>query len=230
MFTQNQFSPIQKNLKMKILLRKYLVSGLVVSAIGFCAAAASAQNYLEDLTTNQTALFDFGAYSGNTTFTPDGLVIDIVDTGDSTFGGIGIAPVASVDLTGVTAIEVTARLDAGNASDLILAIREDDGFGGEGEFFSFTAAASNFTEGSFVTFSIDPTTGINGDSTNGVLDGPLNNTGLQSPFGTAAQNYTVQSINFVNATVSVPEPNLVSILFGLSVIFACRRRRKILAG
>ena len=69
----------------------------------------------------------------------------------------------------------------------------------------------------FATVTIDPTVGFfNGDVTNGVLDGTLSNTGIQSPFGgTAAQNFTVRSVNFLGATVAVPEPGTAGILLGL---------------
>lgn len=205
---------------------KLLVPSLAIVIVGLCSAPVAA-DYLEDFTTNQTAAFTFGAYDGNTTFTTEGLVVTIPASGDS-FGGIGVAPVVGVDLTGVTSIEVTARLDAGNASDLILSVREDNGAGGDGEFLSYAIAASSFTEGSFVTVAIDPTSFFfnDGPGANGVLDGLINNTGIQSPFGgTSAQNYTVQSVNYIGA-VAVPEPSTAGfLLVGLLGLCGARRKR-----
>lgn len=212
---------------MKLQLEKMAKSGLVLLMFVCMGSATASAQYLEDFTTNQTPLFFFGAYDAtNAVFTSEGLDVDIPASADS-FGGIGVAPPpgVSVDLTGVTAIEVTARLDAGNASDLVVSIREDDGMGGDGEFFSFTVAQTDFTLGEFVTVSIDPTTGFNGDTTDGVLNGPLNNTSIQSPFaGVDAQNFTVQSVNFVGAT-AVPEPGSCALLAALLPMIAFRRRK-----
>jgi hypothetical protein len=201
----------------------------VLAVTSFSVATASA-DVVEDLTTNQTLFEQFGAFvqGSNFEFTSEGLDIDIPASGDS-FGGASVAAVEVVDLSTLTALEVTARLDAGNGSPLILAIREDDGSGGLGEFHSFSAPASAFTEGEFVTVSIDPTTPFFiGDTTNGVLDGILNNTSIQSPFGgTASQNFTVSSVNFVGATVvsNIPEPGTLGLLALGMVGLASRRRR-----
>jgi aryl-phospho-beta-D-glucosidase BglC (GH1 family) len=179
---------------------------LPISFLG--STSASAQNtslYLEDFTTNQTYRYTFGAFDLNnnpsaTSFGPSGVSTNIPASGDS-FGGLGVDPtILGVDVTGTTAIQVTARADAGNSSDLVITIREAPDASGEiGEFFSYTVAASNFpTGGGFVTVSINPASGYNGDSTDGVLNGPLGDTGIQSPFGgTAAHHYTVQSVEFV---------------------------------
>ncbi len=194
----------------------------------------SAQNYLEDFTTNQTILFDFchhgGALGTEYDFTADGVsftttpngVVECGDGSGDTFGGMGTAPVAPVDLSGVTAIELTARIDVGNASDITVAVRET---GGPGEFFSFTVPASSFTTTGFTTVTIDPTTGFNGDTTDGILNGMLDNTSIQVPFGSATDAFfTVQSVNYVGAVI--PEPATLSGLFlGLCSLLGLRRRR-----
>jgi len=184
---------------------------LLVLLTGFCGAVdASAQTnrlYHEDFTTNQILLFDFGSFDLSTfptahSFSSEGLSTNIPASSDS-FGGLGVPPtIASVDITGTTSIQVTARADAGNQSDLVIAIRESSSSGQDrGEFFSYAISSSNFPiGGGFVTVSIDPASGFNGDSTDGVLNGPLFETGIQSPFnGTAAHHYTVQSVEFLGA-------------------------------
>lgn len=169
------------------------------------AIAQTNSLYLEDFTSNQTLLYDFGAFAlatdpTATSFSSSGVSTNIPASSDS-FGGLGVAPSSSaVDLTGTTTIEVTARADAGNASDLIISIRESPNGGTIGEFFSYTIAAESFpVGGGFVTVTVDPASGFNGDHTDGVLNGQLNDTGVQSPFnGTAAHHYTVQSVNFLS--------------------------------
>ena len=190
---------------------------LLTLLIGLCGAvSASAQNsslYFEDFTTNQTLRFAFGAFDSPSgiTFSSEGVSTNIPASGDS-FGGLGVDPVnPPVDITGTTSIEVVARADAGNQSDLIISIREaPTGNQEQGEFFSYTVPSDNFpVGGGFVTVSIDPVAfNFNGDRTDGILNGVLNDTGIQSPFdGTAAQRYTVQSINYVGLPQGPgPEP------------------------
>ena len=211
---------------MKLNIFKFSVMSFAIAFAGFCAATASA-DYVEDFTTNQTTLFAFGAFVEGDTFnyTSEGLDVDIPSAAD-TFGAVAVAPTAMVDLSGVTEIQVTARLDAGNESPLILAVREGNGMGGDGEFLSYSIDASSFTEGSFVTVSVDPTAFFfNGDPADGVLNGPLNNTSIQTPFGAGgASFYTVASVTYVGASV-VPEPTTAAVLLGLCPMFALRRRR-----
>ena len=186
------------------MLSKLRLLFLVLLTSLSAAVSVSAQTslYLEDFTTNQTLRYDFGAFDAPNahSFSSLGVVTNIPASANS-FGGLGVAPtIPLVDITGTTSIEVVARADAGNQSDLIISIREAPNSAGVmGEFFSYTIPASNFpTGGGFVTVSIDPTGGFNGDITDGVLNGSLNDTGVQSPFnGTAAHNYTVQSVNFI---------------------------------
>ena len=115
-----------------------------------------------------------------------------------------------------------------NVDNITISIREaanPDG-SGDGEFFSFTIPASDFTTTGFTTVSIDPTSGFNGETTNGVLDGILNNSGVQNTFGGAdAQNVTVQSIDFVGPAPAVPEPGSLVALLSLGTVAALRRRR-----
>ena len=207
----------------------------ILALLSLSISSASAQNYLEDFTTNQSILFEFGAYAGNNAFVPDGVQVTVPASADS-FGGLGVAPFSApmppagpVDLAALTAIEITARLDAGNASDIVLSIREaNDAAGNTGEFFSFTISQSNFTMGSFTTFSFDPATfgGFNGDMTDGLLNGILDNTSIQSPFGGVdAQFITVESVNYIGAVV--PEPGAMMILLvGLCPMIAILRRRR----
>ena len=190
---------------------------LLTLLIGLCGAvSASAQNsslYFEDFATNQTLRFAFGAFDTPSaiSFSSEGVSTNIPASGDS-FGGLGVDPVnPPVDITGTTSIEVVARVDAGNQSDLIISIREAPTGNQEmGEFFSYTVPANNFpVGGGFVTVSIDPAAfNFNGDRTDGILNGVLNDTGIQSPFnGTAAQRYTVQSIQYLGPPQG-PDPDL----------------------
>ena len=173
-----------------------------------CSTSTFAQTtslYREDFTTNQELRFAIGAFATPSaiSFSPEGVSTNIPAGPDSS-GGLGVDPtIPQVDLTGTTSIEVVARADAGNQSDLIVAVREAAAEGqAMGEFFSFRIPASSFpVGGGFVTVSISPTSGFNGDITNAVLDGPLSDTGIQSPEGTGAHRYTVQSIEFVSEPV-----------------------------
>lgn len=216
----------------------YLLFAIAISFVTSFSASAQTIIHTEDFTVNQTRLFDFLSFTGNNNFTPMGLQIAIPDaatlgTADN-FGGLGVAPQVPVNLNGVTNIEVTAQLDAGNASDIILSIREGiAGAAGDGEFFSITVPQSLFTTGSFTTVNIDLATnpGFNGDAGNpgadGVLNGVLSNTGIQNEFqGTAASNFTIQSVAFINNPPDVvPEPSSLALLFGLGSIIGVRRRR-----
>ena len=183
---------------------------ILILLTSFCGAgstlAQSNSLYLEDFTANQTLLYDFGSFASASnpaasSFSAAGVSTNIPASGDS-FGGLGVAPtVPSVNLTGTTTIEVIARANAGNESDLVISIREQPTSDGTiGEFFSYVIPASRFpVGGGFVTVTVDPASGFNGDSTNGVLDGPLHDTGIQSPFGgSSAHHYTVQSVNFID--------------------------------
>ena len=217
----------------------YLLFAIAISFVTSFSASAQTIIHTEDFTVNQTRLFDFLSFTGNNNFTPLGLQIAIPDaatlgTADN-FGGVGVAPLAPVNLNGVTNIEVTAQLDAGNASDIILSIREGiAGAAGDGEFFSITVPQSLFTVGSFTTVNIDlanpPGPPIfPGDQGNpgadGVLNGVLSNTGLQNPFGgTDTSNFTVQSVTFINNPV-VPEPSSLALLMSVGSIIGIRRRR-----
>ena len=214
----------------------YLLFAIGISFVTCFSASAQTIIHTEDFTVNQTALFDFSAFSGNNSFVPMGLQVAVPDAATlglaSNFGGVGVAPLAPVNLNGVTTIEVTGQLDAGNASDIVLSIREGiAGAAGDGEFFSITIPQSSFTTGSFSTVSIDLATnpGFNGDNTNpgadGVLNGVLSNTGIQNPFGgTDTSNFTIQSVTFINNAV-VPEPSSLALLTGLGSIIGIRRRR-----
>ena len=216
------------------------ILGVLVAVCLSCTASAQSIIHTEDFTVNQTALFDFAAFSGNNSFVPAGLMVNVPDAATlgapSNFGGLGIAPVIPVNLNGVTSIDLTAQLDAGNASDIVLSIREGiAGAAGDGEFFSITVPQSLFTVGSFTTVNIDlanpPGPPIfNGDIANpggdGVLNGVLGNTGVQNPFGgTATSNFTIQSVVYINDNVVIPEPGSLALLAGLGSILATRRRR-----
>ena len=171
--------------------------------------------YREDFRTNQTLRYSFGSFdvSNNpsaVSFSSSGVTTNIPASSDS-FGGLGVDPtIPLVDITGTTAIQVVARAEPGNQSDLVISIREAENNGAElGEFFSYTVPRSNFPSGGgFVTVTIDPTSGYNGDVRDGVLNGSLNDCGIQSPFqGTAAHRYTVQSIEFLGPEQdTIPDP------------------------
>jgi len=181
---------------------------LLVFAVCICGSVVStlaqtASLYREDFTTNQALRFTFGSFDLSSfptavSFSSEGVSTNIPASSDS-FGGLGVNPATSeVDLTGTTSIEVVARVDAGNQSDLVISIREAPAGGQErGEFFSYTVSASNFpVGGGFVTVSIDPTSGFNGDRTDGVLNGQLSDTGIQSPFDDGA--LSVSGTNIVD--------------------------------
>ena len=180
---------------------------LVLSLLFVNVEDVSAQQtslYREDFTTNQVLRYSFDSFdvSNNpsaVSFSALGVSADVPASANS-FGGLGVDPtIPLVDITGTTSIEVVARAEPGNQSDLVISIREAENNGQDlGEFFSYTVPASNFpVGGGFVTVSIDPASGFNGDRVDGVLNGSLNDTGIQSPFnGTNAFHYTVQSVEF----------------------------------
>ncbi len=189
---------------------KFYFLFLLASICGINNSSAQTSLYLEDFTTNQTLLYQFGSFNDADAyaFSSLGVVTNIPASSDS-FGGLGVSPtISGVDITGTTSIEVVARADAGNQSDLVITVREVGSGGNVGEFFSYTIPMSNFPiGGGLVTVSVDPTSGFNGDVTDGVLNGPLSDTGIQAPFGgTAAHNYTVQSVNFIGPSDPDPEP------------------------
>ena len=181
---------------------------LLVLVLGLCGAIdASAQTttlYTEDFRTNQTLRFSFGSLSTTTNPTSSSFsdlgISTNVPASENSFGGLGVAPADPLaDLTGTTSIEVVARVDAGNQSDLVITVRENPTAGVQGEFFSYVVPASSFpVGGGFVSVSVNPATGFNGDVTDGVLNGRVTDIGIQTPFnGSAAQNFTIQSVSFI---------------------------------
>ena len=178
---------------------------LLTSFFGGVGASAQTSLYLEDFTVNQTLRYSFGSFESPSaiSFNSSGVSTSIpASTAPDSFGGLGVDPIdPPIDITGTTSIEVIASADAGNQSDLVISIREAPVAGqANGEFFSYTIPASTFPiGGGFVTVSIAPTSfSFNGDVTDGVLNGSLNDTGIQSPFaGTAAHHYTGQSGEFI---------------------------------
>ena len=125
------------------------------------------------------------------------------------------------------AILINARLDAGNAADLVITLREVGDGVAPGEFFSYTIPASSFTTGSFSTVSISPTSfGFNGDETNALLDETLFEVGIQSPFGqNNQQNITVRSISIETDAAVIPEPSSLALLLSSFSLLATRRKR-----
>lgn len=192
---------------------KLLLLILVTGLCGVNDASGQTTNiYTEDFRTNQTLLFSFGALSANINPTPfsfsDLGISTNVPASANSFGGLGVAPADPLaDLTGTTSIEVVARVDAGNQSDLVITVRETGTGGAQGEFFSYIVPASSFPiGGGFVTVSVNPATGFNGDVTDGVLNGTVNDIGIQTPFnGTAAQNFTVQTVSFISGFPPRPD-------------------------
>ena len=184
-----------------------------------CTASTSADE-VEDFTTNQNLQFDFGAYSGNFVFTGEGVDIDIPASGDS-FGGLGITASQTIDLSNVGSISVTARLDDIESTDLVVALRETGS-----EFFSYQFASNDFVLGEFTTLTIDADDFFfNGDGADGILNGTLDNTGIQSLFGsTGLQSYTIQNVTYIHAN-AIPEPGSATILIGLGSMLVVRRRR-----
>ena len=201
---------------MKLVCKNLIAAMALFSLVAF--TASSSADEVENFITNQNLLFDFGAYSGNFAFTSEGVDINVPASADS-FGGLGIAASQTIDLSNVGAISVTARLDDIDSTDLVLALRETDS-----EFFSYQFSASDFVLGEFTKVTIDAGDFFfNGESTDGVLNGTLDNTGIQSPFGgTGLQAFTVQSVTFIHA---VPEPGSAAILIGLGSMLVVRRRR-----
>ena len=201
---------------MKLVCKNLIAAMALFSLVAFTASTSADE--VEDFTTNQNLLFDFGAYSGNFTFTSEGIDIDIPASADS-FGGLGIAASQPIDLSKVGEISVTARLDDINSTDLVVALRETGS-----EFFSYQFAATDFVLGEFTTLTIDASDFFfNGDTADGVLNGTLDNTGFQSLFGsTGLQSFTVQNVTFIHA---VPEPGSVAILIGMGSMLVVRRRR-----
>ena len=121
-----------------------------------CCTSTSAQTtslYREDFTTNQELRFAIGAFATPSaiSFSPEGVSTNIPASPDSS-GGLGVDPtIPQVDITGTTSIEVVARADAGNQSDLVVAVREAAVEGQAiGEFFSYTIPASSFPVGGSV--------------------------------------------------------------------------------
>jgi len=200
-------------MRTKFKLRQKLF--LLVLLVGLCGAhkafAQTTSLYVEDFRTNQTLRFSFGALSvtnnpTSSSFSALGISTNVPASANS-FGGLGVSPANPLaDVTGTTSIEVVARVDAGNQSNLVLTVRENGTGGASGEFFSYSIPASSFpVGGGFVTVAINPATGFNGDVVDGVLNGTITDIGIQTPFnGTAAQNFTIQSVNFIGGFAPRP--------------------------
>ena len=189
------------------MLSKFKLFLLILVTVLCGAVDSSAQTtfiYGEDFRANQTLRFSFGALSASNNPTPFSFsalgISTNVPASANSFGGLGVSPTNPLaDVTGTTSIEVVARVDAGNQSDLVITVRETGAAGVQGEFFSYIVPASSFPAGGgFATVSVNPATGFNGDVTDGVLNGRILDIGIQTPFnGSAAQNFTVQSVSFI---------------------------------
>ena len=198
---------------------KHLIAASALLSLAVFTAPTSADE-VEDFTTNQNVIFDFGAYSGNFALTAEGIDIDIPASGDA-FGGLGVAASQVIDLSKVGEISVTARLDDATSTSLVVALRETGS-----EFFSYEFNASDFVLGEFTKVSISADAFFfNGETADGVLNGTLENTGFQTLFGsTGLQSFTVQSVTFIHAE-NIPEPGSAAILIGIGSMLVIRRRR-----
>ena len=204
---------------MKLVCKNLIAAMALLSLVAFTAPTSADE--IEDFTTNQNVIFDFGAYTGNFALTSEGVDINIPASNDS-FGGLGIlASSPDIDLSKVGQISVTARLDDANSTDLVVALREF-----ESEFFSYQFSTSDFVLGEFTKVTIDVDDFFfNGDTADGVLNGTLDNTGFQTLFGsTGLQAFTVQNVTFIHAD-AIPEPGSVAILIGMGSMLVVRRRR-----
>jgi hypothetical protein len=181
-------------------------------------------DFPEDLRINTNVAWDWGDFSSfsNPTpysFTSEGLSIDIPSTSLG-LGAVAIAPTAEFDLSDLASIEVTARAEVGNQTELILFASSDS------DFFIYLFPKNDFIVDQFVTVSLDasdfdPLLTL---SNTGVLSGGITNFGFtQAPdSGGSPLEYTVESVNFVT---SVPEPSAFPALFLLCGALGIRRNR-----
>lgn len=227
----------------KIKLALMLIAAL---ALGTAGSTDAQEILLLDGTSNPEFDFAFDSFIASPpTTTAEGIVLNVpastvVD--GSNFGGAGYRTVQlanTPNLAGATELLVTARLEAGNTANLIVALRED--FENSqtidaGEFFSYTIDTTQFTSTGFTTVSFDltdpPVPPFNGagsgagGTNNGVLDGQLFEVGLQSPFGqNNPLNITIQSVSIVTPTTAIPEPSSLALLLGVVPAMVLRRRR-----
>ena len=124
-----------------------------------------------------------------------------------------------------SSIDVTARVEAGNQSDLIL-------FASSGnDFFIYSFPQNDFVVDQFVTVSLDandfdPLLTL---SNTGVLNGDITNFGFTIAFTSDSPplEYTVESVVFAT---SVPEPTALPILLLLCGSLGMRRNRGLRRG
>jgi len=147
---------------------KLLFIALLTGLCGAVSASAQVNSlYLEDFRTNQTLRFAFGSFEAPS-------AISFSSEGVSTN-----IPASGDSFGGLGVNPIEESVDITGTTSIEVVAR---------------ANAGNQS-----TVSIDPVAfNFNGDRTDGILNGVLSDTGIQSPFnGTAAQNYTIQSIQYV---------------------------------
>ena len=187
-------------------------------------------DFPEDLRINTNVVFEFGDFLGPFSgfnpgayeFTNEGLAIDIPNT---SLGSVFLSPTAVFDLSDLSSIDVTARVEAGNQSDLIL-------FASSGnDFFIYSFPQNDFVVDQFVTVSLDandfdPLLTL---SNTGVLNGDITNFGFTIAFTSDSPplEYTVESVVFAT---SVPEPTALPILLLLCGSLGMRRNRGLRRG
>jgi len=176
--------------------------------------------FTEDLTVNDNVIFTFGDFDFGHTFTNEGLSIDIPNT---TIGSISITPSAVFGLSSLSSVEVTARAEAGNQSNLLLTVNNSV----SSDIFVYEFLQSDFTVGEFVTLSLD----ANDFSSvtlleTGVLNGDITGFGFAVEFppnpSISPLQFTVQSVEFVT---SVPEPMALPALLLVCGSLGIRRNR-----
>ncbi len=159
----------------------------------------------------------FGDWFDGNAFTSSGVGGTTSFTAPATDGGSFIEFTTIPDLTGFTTVAVTARVDAGNASNFTVLF-----YSAPTEFASADFTAAEFT-GSFttVTKTLSFTAGYD----------PVNLIGYGinggTPSGTSFFRYTFDSIS-TSTPVVVPEPSTYASLAGVVVLgFVAYRRRRI---
>ena len=151
---------------------------------------------LADFTTSTTATA-FESFEGVGTLSSKGFEISLPQTSESNFGGIaefnGNLVTQGVFLQEDTQLLIEATIGPTNATDLVVAVREDSN-----EFFSVTVPAADLADDGRAIVDLSDFF-FNGDQVDGVPNGTIVEASFQSPFGSRSPvDFSVQRISVIN--------------------------------
>ena len=171
------------------------VDSLVITQLP-TADAPTGTLVLADFTTSTTAQ-TLERFDGTGTFSSDGFEVTLPATGGSNFGilaefGSNLVT-QGVFIDADTQLLIEATIGASNATDLVVAVREDSN-----EFFSVSVPAADLADDGRAIVNLSDFF-FNGDVADGVLNGVITEVSFQSPFGSGnAVDFSVQRISVLS--------------------------------